>query len=250
MPNEAIGMERMQGASRELAPLFVARAPRDENIATSYGRLIMVDLRTLSSVFKTFLCYFFLPDNYLILLQMACAKERFSAAARLYEGDMWVQDPCLHPMDDCHISDLAVTIDDYMEGGFRDIGGRTQVKDGSEWVRFSYEELTAAFYSNDLIVMRFCWGREITETWDVILRTDSFVRGCPNDLIAFIEASCKGKRVGYREEGPYRITSNWANPQRLGRQRRVRIYDRRKKWWLKLRRKAKALKQDSRLPRW
>lgn len=108
---------------------------------------------------------------------------------------------------------------------------------GKSWIRFRYDQIVCAWYAPDLIVLRFCWGSELDEVWDVLIDRSSFTKGDAESFIKHIEPFYKFKRTSYRLLwGKARWSSPWASPNVYFRQRITKIYRVR---WPRRKRKVK-----------
>lgn len=112
---------------------------------------------------------------------------------------------------------------------------------GKSWIRFRYDQIVCAWYAPDLIILRFCWGSELDEVWDVLIDRSSFTKGDAESFIKHIEPFYKFKRTSYRLLwGKARWSSPWASPNIYFRQRMTKIYRVR---WPRRKRKAKQDEQ-------
>lgn len=233
------------------SPLFLAQSSIGRDLTRRYSALIRADARTLRGALR-YGVYHVLGSagHFITFCEMALIEEKPVASMRAYDDHVLVHDPFLKTLAECPKSLMAMIDKDYIDGGYRKVDDRMADIDGKRWFRFAYDEVNAAFYSDDIVVLRFCWGDFIDATWDMLLCSEDFVKGTADEFIMFAEPFYKQKRTSGSPEHEERWTNYWANPKTVGKQRMVRIYDRRKKWWLKIKEIAAKLKADSRLPRW
>lgn len=210
-------------------PLFAAQGNPDRNVAKQYNQLIQSDCRTLMGALRYVLWHAFGQAGHIAtLVTLAGAQKRVTASIKAYGDHLWVQDPLLQPVSKLSKSLLGAMPDDYVREHCRDIEERSLVKGGVRWVRFAYEEIVAAFYWEDIIVWRFCWGDGVPGTYDAIIGCDDFFVGSSRELIGYAEKFYKGEPVSTNKDSGVRRTSAAANPMTEGPQCYVRIYDRRK----------------------
>lgn len=216
--------------------LFSTEAEEGRNVFREYNRLITSSIATISGQVRYSLWHAFgQGGHYYALVQMSLAKERCPVAIRAYEGHLMAHDPLLKDSSQCSKPPMAAMPEDYVRECCRDIEGRSAEEGGKRWVELRYDEIVAAFYSDELIVLRFCWGEGVCGTYDAIIARDGFELGTPEAFLAHVEPLYKGKPVSERPREGARLTNSAANPLTTGPQLRVRIFDRRQKLrpWLR-----------------
>lgn len=216
--------------------LFSAEAEEGRNVFREYNRLVTSSIATISGQVRYSLWKAFGQAGHIFRLTlMSLAKERCPVAIRAYEGHLMAHDPLLKDSSQCSKPPMAAMPEDYVRECCRDIEGRSAEEGGKRWVELRYDEIVAAFYSDELIVLRFCWGEGVCGTYDAIIARDGFELGTPEAFLAHVEPLYKGKPVSERPREGARLTNYSANPLTEGPQLHVRIFDRRQKLrpWLR-----------------
>lgn len=227
-------MEPNDAAPETQEPLFIVEPTDKENVAKRYNRLIASDCRNPLSCMKAYIYHKFACGGHVIMLAfLSSAKERYRASALAFDDHLLVQDDMLRDIEKSGRHEWGWDSEFALKGGFRTIGDRVACRDGQEYVRFDYDEIVAAFYSRDIIVLRFCWGENSWDNWDVIIGSGDFTKGSLDALLDMIEPAYKDKPTtddmeAYKRSKVLRLTSYSANPQMVGSQYKVRIYGKRK----------------------
>lgn len=213
-------------------PLFIANASQ-ESIVKDYRNLISADSLTSKGLLKYALFQQFATSGHEVpWVMMGFVPERYTSSIMAFEDHLLTSDVLLKDLG--NDPDAGHSISDHIKNCTRDISDRIVEYRDEKWVLFRYREIVAAFYSKELIILRFCWGPLVRHTWDVVVGTKSFEKGTANKFINYIEPFYKDEKVKLSTVGKTfpegtRLTSEWANPQIVGKQKRVRIYDRRDK---------------------
>ena len=106
-----------------------------------------------------------------------------------------------------------------------ELGARHAVDGARGWsrMRMYYDEVTCVFVARDIVVVRFCWGEGIGETWDVIVDRSSFTAGTDGGFIRFLLKRVRGRRVSRDPRPKARLASRFADVGTYFRQRWVRV---------------------------
>lgn len=109
------------------------------------------------------------------------------------------------------------------EGGALDRRGA--LDKGRGWIRLRYDQIVCAWYAPDIIVLRFCWGPEFSQVWDVLIDRSSFVQGDAESFIEYIEPFFRFRRTSYRRWwSKARWSSSYASPNIFFKQRTTKMW--------------------------